>query len=53
MTICITCGLDSERVSDMMPRHLLTFDSDGQPHWIDCKSHIRHMIANPDLYNKK
>ena len=34
--ICISCGLDSDRVSDKMPKHLLKYDGDGQPHWFDC-----------------
>lgn len=50
MVVCIACNLDSEKVSDRMPEHLLTFDADGQPHWIDCRAHIRHVIANPELY---
>jgi len=50
MTICITCGLDSEKVSDRMPKHLQTVDSDGQVHWIDCEAVQRHKLSFPELY---
>lgn len=52
MTICITCGLDSEKVSDRMPKHLQTVDSDGQIHWVDCESVQRHKLSFPELYEE-
>lgn len=52
MTICIACGLDSENISDRMPAHLQTIDSDGQIHWVDCKAVQRHKLSFPELYEE-
>ena len=50
MVICISCGLNSEKLSDKMPSHLLKYDASGQPHWVDCPSLKRHKITNPEMY---
>jgi len=52
MTICISCNLDSENVSEKMPKRLQTRDADGNIHWIDCKAVERHKISFPELYKE-
>ena len=50
MSICIACGLDSDKIDGKSAHRLFVYDSDGQPHWANCKAHARHVIANPELY---
>ena len=50
MTICLSCDLDSENISEKMPKHLQTIDSEGKIHWIDCIGIKRHKLSFPELY---
>jgi len=50
--ICLSCGLDSEVVSEKMPRHLISYDNIGIPHWVDCEGLKRHKQSFPELYKE-
>lgn len=52
MTICLSCGLDSENVSEKMPKHLQIVDSDDNIHWADCEAVKRHKLSFPELYKE-